>query len=129
MGLSSIKIAGADTTGTNNDLSNWKQDYQVAAARCRLYKLSVSNISTADIYLWLFDVAAGSTASAGPVHVRYVPAGVNDTWDFGPDGGLFNNGLYLIAVDTLPADVTDTPADHTPPGDDVIILKADYRII
>lgn len=124
MGLASIKIAGADRTVTNNDATNWTPTKQFAAVSARLYKLSVSNLSGSLVYLWFFDVAAGTASSAAPVMVRPVPEGMADTWDFGPDGGLFGNGIYVCASTTAPTDITTTP---TAVANDAVILKAEVR--
>ena len=122
MGASAIRIAGADRTVTNQSGSNYADALQVSARRCRLHKLSVSNIGAADVYLWFFDSAAAATAA--PVHVRLVPAGLADTYDFGGDGGLFTNGLYVRAGT---ADPTDATTAITGAGNNAVIIKADYR--
>lgn len=127
MGASAIKIAGADVTVTNKSGNNYVDALQVLAAPGRLYKLSVSVLAGAvDVYAWIYDLAAGATTSAAPVAVWYNPAGVSSSWEFGPDGGVFQNGIYVVLSTAAPTDATTTPA-ATLAGNNKVILKADAR--
>jgi hypothetical protein len=122
-----VKIAGADQsiTNLNTAKTHWQDTLQVAAKASRLFKASFSPLAGAvDIWVWVFDLAAGSASSAAPVAVRLVPAGYADTWDFGPDGSLFTNGIYLALSTTAPTDPTTTPAAA---GNDKLLVKVDFR--
>lgn len=122
-----VKIMGADQSTTNKSGNNYIATLQASAARSRLYKLTISPLSgmAVDVYVWAFDLAAGSGSSAAPVAVRLVPAGSADTWDFGPDGSLFQNGIYFACSTVAPTDATTTP---TTSGSNKVILKADLRV-
>ena len=128
MGLSSIKIAGADSVATNSDGSNYAGTLQASEARCFLHKVSFSPLSgmAADVYAWIYDAAAGATSDADPVAVRWIAAGVADTWDPGAGGSLFVNGIYVVLSTAAPTDATTTPA-ATLSGADKVILRAEYR--
>lgn len=122
-----VKIMGADQSVTNLSGSNWIGSVQASANRSRLYKVSFSPLDgmAVDVYAWIFDLAAGSSGSAAPVAVRYIPAGVADTWDFGPDGSLFQNGIYIALSTVAPTDGTTTV---TTSGSNKLIIKADIRV-
>lgn len=125
MGSTAMKIAGADVTVTNKSGNNYVDSLQVLAAPGRLYKLSLSVLAGAvDVYAWVYDLAAGTTASAAPVAVWFNPAGVSSSWDFGPDGGVFQNGIYVVLSTVAPTDATTAP---TLTGNNKNILKADVR--
>ena len=121
-----VKIMGADQSVTNKSDNNFISTVQCPAQRSRLYKLSISPLAGAvDVYVWVFDLAAGDANSVAPVGVRYVPAGVADTWDFASDGSLFQNGIF-IALSTVPP--TDATTKVTDAGSNKVILKADIRV-
>jgi len=123
-----VKTMGADQTATNKSGNNWVAVMQATSTRSRLYKLSISPLAgmAADVYVWIFNVAAGAAAtSAAPVCVRLVSAGVCDSWDFGPDGSLFENGIFVALSTVLPTDATTTV---TGSGNNKVILKADLRV-
>jgi hypothetical protein len=119
-----VKIMGADQSVSNSDGLDWKPAKQASTSRSRLYKLSVTAL-TADVWVWIFDTAAGSGSSANPVMARFCPAGLSDSWDFGPDGSLYEKGIYLALASNKPVDGTTTP---TAVGDDTAILKAEIRV-
>ncbi len=117
---------GADMSRTNISGNDYVSTVQCPAQRSRLYKLSISPLAGAvDVYVWVFDLAAGVAGSVAPVGVRYVPAGVADTWDFDSDGSLFQNGIF-IALSTVPP--TDATTVVTDAGSNKVILKADIRV-
>ena len=122
-----VKIMGADQSVTNVSGANYVATLQATAARGRLYKLTLSPLAgmAVDVYAWIFDLAAGSAASAAPVAVRYVPAAAGGTWDFGPDGSLFQNGIYVALSTVRPTDATTTVTDS---GSNKMIIKADVRV-
>lgn len=125
MGAKSIRIAGADSSITNQSGNNYAGALQASAQAARLYKLSISPLAGGgDVYVWAYDLAAGTVASAAPVAVRYVPAGLADTWDFGPDGSLFANGIYFVVSTVAPTNATTAP---TAAGNNQVILKAEFR--
>jgi len=119
-----VEIQGADQNATNNNGTHWKSAVQVSAKSCHLYKLSLSALTQTDVYIWFFDLAAGSSLSAAPVMVRYCPGGSADTWDF-VGGSLFTNGLYIALSSALPVTPASTVTDS---GDDAAIIRAEYRI-
>lgn len=125
MGLNRIRIAGPDDYCGNNDGSNWKDAVQVSAKACELFKISITNIHGAPLYVWLFDLAQGDDTSSAPVHVRKIPADLADTWDF-YTGALFKTGLYVRLSTTAPGGVGD---EATPAGDDAGILKIDFHTL
>jgi hypothetical protein len=111
MGFSSVRIQGADTSTTNLDNVNhaWVPYVQVTTKTTRLHKISYTNLTATDQYLWVFDTAAGDTAtSVAPVVVRFCPALVNDTWDLGDAGCLFINGIFVAMGSIVPVDPTST---------------------
>ena len=122
-----VKTMGADQTATNKSGNNWVAVMQATSTRSRLYKLSISPLSgmAADVWVWAFDLAAGGAASAAPVAMRFVPAGLPDSWDFGPDGSLFQNGIYFSTSTVAPTDATTTV---TGSGTNKVVLKADVRV-
>ena len=121
-----VKIMGADSSATSKSGNNWLDVLQVSSLPAKLHKLTVSPLAgmAADVYVWIFDLAAGSGASAAPVIVRFVPAGLADSWDFGPDGSIFRAGIYLALSSVAPTDATTTTSAS---GNNKVILKADYR--
>lgn len=123
-----VKIMAADRSATNNTGSQWAAALQVSDGPAHLFKLSFSPCAgmANDVYAWIFDTAAGSGASAAPVGVRLIPAGVADTWDFGAGGVWFPSGIYLRLATAAPTDpTTDTSALSA--GANKVIIKADYR--
>ena len=122
-----VKIMGADQSVTNRSGNDYITNLQVTTARSRLYKLTFSPLAgmAADVYVWIFDNATGVLVA--PVAVRLVPAGVADTWDFGPDGSLFQSGILVRAASAAPTDAT-TDATGIGAGSNKIIMKADIRI-
>lgn len=122
-----VKIMGADQSVTNKSGNNYIATAQASASRSRLYKITFSPLAgmTADVYAWIFDTASGSASSAAPVAVRLIPAGLGDTWDFGPDGSLFLNGIYISLSTVAPTDATTTV---TASGSNKMLVKADIRI-
>ena len=122
-----VKIMGADQTAINISGSNYISSLQASTRRSRLYKLSISPLAgmAADVYVWIFDLAAGGASSAAPVAVRYVGSGVADTWDFNSDGSLFHNGIFIATSTVLPTNATTTVTDS---GSNKVIIKADIRI-
>lgn len=125
-----VRIGGADRSLTNVSGNNYVATLQVAAARSRLFKLTFSPLAgmAADVYAWIHDVAAGTTASAAPVAVRLIPNGQADTWDFSADGSLFANGIFISLSTAAPTDATTTTA-ATGSGSNKLIVKADYRVL
>lgn len=121
-----VRIMGADTSTTNKSGNNYVATVQVTTSRSRLFKLTLSPLAgmSADAYAWVFDTASGSSSSAAPVAVRYIPAGVCDTLDFGPDGSLFLNGIYVALSTVAPTDATTTV---TSSGSNKVVVKADTR--
>lgn len=122
-----VKIMGADQSVTNVSGNNYTATKQVAAQRVFLHKLTFSPLAgmAADVYAWIFDLAAGGASSAAPVAVRLIPAGLADTWDFGSGGALFQNGIYVAFSTVAPTDATTTVTDS---GANKLILKADIRL-
>jgi hypothetical protein len=123
-----VKIMGADQSATNVSGNNWVDVKQVTAYAAQLHKLTISPLAgmAADVYVWIFDLAAGAASSAAPIIVRYVPAGLADSWDFGQSGAIFRNGIYLALSTVAPTDATTTA---TASGNNKVILKADFRLL
>jgi hypothetical protein len=115
-----------DESINNVSAGHWVDSKQVTAAHTRLFKASFFNLSGGDLYVWIFNVAAGASSSAAPVHVRLVPSGYSDTWDLGATGKLFNNGVYVVVSSAKPTDPTTTPA-ATLAGNDAMIMEFDVR--
>lgn len=121
-----VKLMAGDQTVNNVSGIHWVDNIQAGGNHTRLYKASVSNLTTSDYYVWFFNTAAGdSSTSQAPVHVRLLPAGYADTWDFGDGGKLFDLGLFVVIAVSLPASPLTTP---TGAGDDAAILDLDLRI-
>lgn len=122
-----VKLMGADASATNISGTDYIATVQASAARSRLYKVSFGPLAgmAADVYAWIFDLAAGAGSSAAPKMVRYIPAGYADTWDFGPDGSLFQNGIYIALSTVAPTDASTTV---TTAGSNKLIVKADIRV-
>lgn len=120
-----VKIMGADQSVSNNNGTNWKDTKQVSAFRCRLFNLSCYNISAVAQFIWIWDLAAGTGASAAPLLVRKILATTHDDWRL-PEGALYFNGLYIAVSTAAPTVITSTP---TASGNDTVILKADLRIL
>jgi hypothetical protein len=127
MGLKTTRIAGADDYAKNSDGAHFLDAVQVAAKRAELHKISIHVPATAagDVFVWIFDLAAGDANSVAPVHVRGLAPGQSDTWDFGASGSPFKNGIYVGVGTNSPV----TPATkRTPAGNDQAVLKIDFRI-
>lgn len=119
-----VKIMGADQSPNNISAGHYVSTLQATTKRSRLYKVSYTNLSGADIYLWVFDLAAGTIASVAPVMVRRCPATDADTWDFYSGGSIFQNGIFIAVSTTAPTDATTAPADA---GNDAAIVRAEVR--
>jgi len=119
-----VKIMGADQAVDNVSGNDYVSTLQVAQQRSRVFKMTFSPLAgmAADVYVWIFDSATAATTK--PKVVRYVPAGVADTWDPGAGGALFTNGIY-VALSTVPP--TDGTTVVTGPGNNKIIVRADVR--
>lgn len=122
-----VKVMGADYSATNVSGNDYASTLQASTDRSRLYKVSFGPLAgmSADVYAWIFDTAAGDSSSAAPVMVRYIPAGVADTWDFGPDGSLFRNGIFIALSTVAPTNAATTVTDA---GSNKVIIKADIRV-
>lgn len=120
------RIAGADRTKTNlNEAQDhWSDTLQVSAQRSRLHKLSITNLTASDVYVWVYDLASASASSTKPDQVLQCFANTDRTWDFGADGGLFQNGIGIVLSDVAPTTPATTP---TAAGDDTAIVRVDYR--
>lgn len=120
-----MRVLGADTYKTNVSGNNYVSGLQVATGqRSKLHKVVISNLGATDVYLWIFDLAAGSVASTTPRIVELCPAGVCTTLDLST-GKPFHNGIYLFLSTAKPVDATTTPTDA---GNNAAILDADYRL-
>jgi len=120
-------ILGADTGVTNQTGNNYGATLQATAARSRLYQVTCSPLAgmDADLYLWVFNTASGSAASAAPVAVRPLAQGKGDTWEFGADGALFTAGIYFALGTAAPTDATTTV---TSAGNNKCIIQAEVRV-
>lgn len=113
-------------TNLNAGATAWDSSKQLSDQRSAVSKISITNLTAGVIYLWIFDLAAGSTASVAPVGSRRVPAGLSDTWDFYESGAYFANGLYVLVSTAAPV----TPAStFTDAGSNAAIVKADFRML
>lgn len=123
-----VKILGADKSVTNLDpvgAVNYLPQLQVSTGqRSKLFKATISNLGATDLYLWIFDVAAGSTASVAPVAVELCPAGVCTTLDFA-NGTPFVNGIYF-SLST--ANAVNGSSTVTAAANNAAIVKADFRL-
>lgn len=128
MGASAFHLAGADVPVKNKTGNNYVDSVQLSDRATKLHKITFSPLAgmAADLYAWIYDLAAGTTASADPALVRFIPAGLADTWDFGPDGSPFLNGVYVVLSTARPTDATTTPA-ATLAGNNKLLIKADLR--
>jgi len=123
-----VNVLGADNKATNQSEGDYVAKVQVATARCKLYKITVSvpTATGADVIVWLFDTAAGTDNSTGPDAIFTVPYGQTATLDF-PDGSIFHAGLYVVAASNAPTDADeDTP---TPIAANKALIKVDYRVL
>jgi hypothetical protein len=126
MGLRNIHVAGADSTYSNSDTTNWLQSGQVTTARTKIYSISINVPSGvgADRYVYLWDSATTPTLADPDLWLRAYN-GVTTIVDLG--GKLFNNGLYLYISDTEAAspatDITGTDED------DKALVHVDYRVL
>lgn len=126
MSYPNVKTIGADRAITNLSGGHWADTVQVSAVKTRVYKISYTNLSGGDVWLWVFNLAAGSGSSASPDMVRWCPSGLSDTWDFDTDGALFTNGVYIAISQVRPTDPTTTP---TAAGNDAAIVRAEIRAV
>lgn len=122
--IGTTRIQGADLYKDNVNGNNWVPMLQVSTGqRSKLHKVVVSNLTT-DAYLWVFDLAAGSGASAAPRMVCLCPGGVCTTLDL-TDGTPFYNGIFLALSTTQPTDATTAP---TLSANNAGIIDASYRM-
>jgi hypothetical protein len=121
-----IAIQGADDYAINKTGNNYVSSVQVTTGqRSKLHKTIISNLTDAtDLYLWIFDLAAGTAASVAPRVVELCPAGICTTLDLST-GKVFKNGIYLILSTTKPADANTAPTDA---GNNKGIIDADFRL-
>lgn len=121
-----VKIMGGDESVTNVSGSNYLATLQVTTKRSRLYKVTFSPLSgmAAAVFAWVFNTAAGSGASAGPVAVFPLAIGAGGIWEFSADGSLFTQGIYIALSTVAPTDATTTV---TTSGSNKMIIKADFR--
>lgn len=123
--IGSQRILGADSYKTNVSGVNYASSLQASTGqRSKLHKMVVSNIGANDVYLWIFDLAAGSSASVAPRVVMLCPAGVCSTLDLST-GKTFVNGIYLFLSTAAPANANTAPTDA---GNNAAIMDADYRL-
>ena len=125
MAIGNMRILGADKYATNVSGANYVSTLQATTGqRSKLHKVVVSNLSGADAYLWVFDLAAGTAASVGPRMAVLCPAGVCTTLDFST-GKPFINGIFCFLSTTNAA----TPvAAGTDAGNNAAIMDVDYRL-
>lgn len=120
-------INGSDSMATNyvSGSGAWEGNTQVCANASRLYDVAVSPLAgmAANAFIWIFDAAAGSTASVAPKLVLKVLNGANATFSF-PGGIPFSNGIYMALSSAAPTDNTTTATD---PGDNKVIITFGYR--
>jgi hypothetical protein len=123
--IGAMKILGADLYKTNVSGNNYTSSLQVSTGqRSKLHKTVVSNIGAVDVYLWIYDLAAGTAASVAPRIVELCPSGVCTTLDLST-GKPFYNGIYCFLSTSKPADATTAPTDA---GNNAAILDVDYRL-
>ena len=118
------KIMGADQAPNNISGGHYVSTLQATTKRSRLYKVSYTNLSAGTIYLWVFDLAAGSTSSVAPIMTRACPSGLSDTWDFYSGGSLFQNGIFILVSSSGVVNPTTVPTDA---GNDAAIVRAEVR--
>lgn len=126
MGLSSIKVAGADTNKTNTLAGVWAKAFQVSAVPTNLTKLVVT-VPTAigsNRVIWLLDAAAGDATTKDPIPL-ICPPGFTTTLDFGDYGKLFVNGLYVVVCTNEPSGPTTA---QTVGADNDAKVSVDYRL-
>ena len=87
----------------------------VAAREGTIYFIEVSNPTTDDVYLQLFDVAAADVTlgTTTPTLALLVPAGTSTT-DRGAMDKMFPEGLYFGT--SITAAITTTATGNTAPG-------------
>ena len=126
MSIGTVRIQGADATVTNTSGANFVPSLQVTTAPSFLNKLVVFVAPAAvDMYIWIFDTAAGAAGTADPVVILTCPAGFTTTLDFGDYGKLFTSGIYLGAATDAPADATDT---RTAAANNEVRMAVDYKV-
>jgi hypothetical protein len=81
----------------------------------------------ADCYLWLFDLAAGVSASAAPREVILCPGGVCTTLDL-TSGLPYVNGIYAALSTIKPTDATTQWGGANDAGNNAAILDIGYRL-
>ncbi len=119
-----MKILAADQSVTNSDGSDYLSRLQASAVRSLLYKISYTNLTGGDIYLWVFNLAAGSASNnSDPVAVRRCPSGYADTWDF-YSGSLFTQGIYVVVATSPLQNPQDGPTAATAGS---ALVKVDFR--
>ena len=115
---------GADLYANNASGGNYTQALQVSTGRrSMLHKIVVSSLTTT-VYLWVFDVTAGSSASVAPRMIMEVPGGVCATLDL-QSGTPFVNGIY-VALST--ANATNASSTVTAAASNAAILDVSYRL-
>jgi 3-mercaptopyruvate sulfurtransferase SseA len=124
MGLSTIQVAGADSTATNDTGTSWVATKQLTTGKSKLFNFTVNVPSgiAADRFIVFYDSATAVTAS--PVCFFRAFYGVTLVQQL--DGKLFTNGIYYRITKTEPAayNTSLTNAD----ADDALV-STDYRVL
>jgi hypothetical protein len=104
-----VKEIRGDSRAKNKSGSNYVAALQASAVGATLYNVTVYVAAAADRYLWLFDAANGSPATADPEMVLVCPSGMTTKLEYG-GGRNFANGIYaVLASSGTLADATTTP--------------------
>jgi hypothetical protein len=119
-------MQGADQYAVATNGLLYLTTYQFTTGqRSKLHKVIVSNLTSGTpLYLWIFDLAAGTSTSVAPRIVCLCPAGICTTLDL-TDGSPFVNGIF-IAMGTNNCASPQTQV--TAPATNTAIIEADYRL-
>lgn len=117
--------AGADDYATNISGNNYIPNVQIVTGMCKLYALTVTALVGAgtDVFVWVFDLAAGATTSKAPVATLHVVKGTTGQLTFA-EGAFFKNGIYILVNNADPADANTA---GTQMANNTAYVRVDFR--
>lgn len=125
MGLKAKATAGADDYFTNISGNNYVPSVQGPTTRCKAYSftMTVSSGAAGNCTLFIFDLAAGSGTSKGPVATLDVAKGTTGQLHFA-EGAWFRNGIYVVVAT---GDATDANTAPTAAANNAAVVRVDFR--